>query len=82
MTIELAAGESRNYPIPPGTYEFNYDGQTIKARAPLFGEIGPFRTQGEINASYEGEAILADRLLRESIGLGGRRQIVLCPSGR
>lgn len=81
VTVEVVAGESRSYPIPPGTYEFRYDGQTITARAPLVGEIGPYRA-GEINASFEGEAILADRLLRESIRLGGRRQIVLCPTGR
>jgi hypothetical protein len=82
VTIELAAGESRNYAIPPGSYVFDYDGQTINARVPLVGEIGPYRTTGEINASYEGEAILANRTLRESIGLGDRPEIVLCPSGR
>jgi len=82
VTIDLDAGKSRNYPIPPGSYVFRYDGQTIRARAPLVGEIGPFQAAGKIDASYEGEAILANRTLRESIGLGGRREIVLCPTGR
>jgi hypothetical protein len=82
VTIDLAAGESRSYPIPPGAYEFQYDGQVIRGRAPLVGEVGPYEAQGRIDASYEGEPILADRPLRESIGLGGRREIVICPSGR
>lgn len=82
VTIEVVAGESRSYPIPPGTYEFHYDGQVIRARAPLVGEIGPFRAADEIDASYEDEPISVNRSLRESIGLGGRREIVLCPSGR
>jgi hypothetical protein len=82
VTIALAAGESRSYPIPPGTYELNYDGQMIRARVPVVGEIGPYEASGEIDASYENEPILADRPLRESIGLGGRREIVFCPFGR
>ena len=82
VTIELPAGESRTYPIPPGTYELQYDGQMIRARVPLVGEIGPYQASGEIDASYEDEPILANRSLRESIGLVGRREIVLCPSGR
>jgi hypothetical protein len=82
VTIELPAGESRSYPIPPGTYELQYDGQMIRARVPLVGEIGPYQASGEIDASYEGEPIMANRSLRESIGLVGRREIVLCPSGR
>ncbi len=82
VTIELAAGESRSYPIPPGTYEFRYDGQAIRARAPLVGEIGPYRASGDIDAFYENEPILANRPLRESIGLGSSPEIILCPSGR
>lgn len=82
VTIELADGESRSYPIPPGTYELNYDGETIRARAPIVGEVGPYEASGEIDASYEDEPILAGRPMSESIGLGGRREIVLCPSGR
>jgi hypothetical protein len=82
VTIELIAGESRSYPIPPGTYQFRYDEQMIRVRAPLVGEIGPYRASAEIDASYEGKEILANSSLRESIGLGSRREIVLCPSGR
>ena len=82
VTIELTAGESRSYPIPPGAYEFHYDGQTVRVRAPIVGEVGPYRAPAGIDASYEGKAIAANGPLRDSIGLGGRRAIVLCPSGR
>jgi hypothetical protein len=82
VTIELVAGDSQSYPIPPGTYQFRYEGQTITVRAPLVGQIGPYRAPGEIDASYEDEAIAAGRSLRDTVGLGGRREIVLCPSGR
>jgi hypothetical protein len=82
VTIELVAGESRSYPILPGTYQLRYDGQMIRVQAPLVGKIGPYRAPGEIDASYEGKAIPAESSLRESIGLTGRREIVLCPTGR
>ena len=82
VTIDLVAGESKSYPILPGPYELNYDGQMISGRAPLVGKIGPYRAPGEIDAHYENEPIPIDQTLNDSVGLGGRREIVLCPSGR
>jgi hypothetical protein len=79
VTLELAAGESRDYPIPPGTYEFHNDGEKIWARVPVIGEIGPYDAAGEIEASYENEPIMAGRPLRKSIGLGDDPEIILCP---
>ena len=81
VTFKLAVGESRDYPIPPGIYEFQYDGENIRARAPFIGQMGPYPSSG-IDAFYEGEPIMAGRPLRESIGLGDDPEIVLCPSGR
>jgi hypothetical protein len=82
VTIEVLAGESQDYPIPPGSYEFRYDGREITAKAPLIDEVGPFRVSGGIDATYNGRPIEPNRPLRESIGLGGRPEIVLCASGR
>jgi hypothetical protein len=82
VTFDLAHGESKNYLIPPGSYEFRYDGHEISATVPLIGDLGPYKTTGDINASYESQPILAGRPLRESIGLGDNPGIVLCPTGR
>ena len=81
VTIDLAAGESKSYPIPPGTYKFQYAGRTITVQAPFVDKTFEFQAPGGIDALYENEPIPTDRPLSDSIGLGGRRQIVLCPSG-
>ncbi len=82
VRFDLAVGESRDYPIPPGRYEFLYDGKEITARAPIIGQIGPYSATGELDASYENQPLLAGQERQESVGLGDDPEIVLCPSGR
>jgi hypothetical protein len=81
VTIDLVIGESKSYPIPPGDYEFHYDGQIATGRAPLVGELPEFSAPGGIDALYENQLIPTNRTIRDSISLGGRRAIILCPSG-
>ncbi|MDX1614473.1 MAG: hypothetical protein R3300_09195 [Candidatus Promineifilaceae bacterium] len=81
ITVELAAGERRRYPIPPGQYTFSYDGAEIVARVPIAGELKPFPATGDINATYNGTPIVRGER-QETVRLGARPHIVLCPNGR
>jgi hypothetical protein len=81
VSINLKSNQSRNYRIPPGTYEFNYDGREITVRVPLVTRPFEFNAPGDIDALYENELIREGQTLRDTIELFGRRSIVLCPSG-
>ena len=78
VSINIESGESKTFIIPPGDYEFRYDGETIRVRVPVIGALPGFSVTGELDTLYENRPLPTNRTLRDSIELRGQRSIVLC----
>jgi len=81
VSINIESGESKTFRIPPGDYEFRYDGETIRVRVPVVGMLPKFSVTGDLDTLYENQPLPTNRTLRDSIELRGQRSIVLCASG-